>query len=423
MRFSARPLPRHPSQAPQVSMRTEEFLTMAPYRSITAQKPGWVCPRNRRLPTARAARTTARPSRRTRPSLSSHRQEFAMRAISGFSLRRSVLALGAALGLGLVAAFPAAAQTKLKMVLNWKYQGPQGFFFVADDKGYFKAEGIDITIDQGDGSATPIPKVASGAYDIGFADSKHVIAFAPHEAPVAVYVMFNRPPFTVAVKADSPIKAPKDFEGKTLGGAANDGALKLFPALCKLTKIDCGKVAITNFAPNLREQMLMQGQVDGAFGYVNTIRFSAKLSGIDPDKQMRFINYGDYGMDLYSNAIIVSKKLVKEKPEVVRGFVRALNKAVIDSLKDPKMAVAAVAKREPLINPAVALERFDATLKDEMNHPEIAKIGLGNIDDARLKKAIDILVDASQLPRTPKVEEIFTHEFLPPPADLPKALF
>jgi NitT/TauT family transport system substrate-binding protein len=51
-------------------------------------------------------------------------------------------------------------------------------------------------------------------------------------------------------------------------------------------------------------------------------------------------------MDLYSNAIIVSKKLVKEKPEVVRGFVRALNKAVIDSLKDPKMAVAAVAKRE-----------------------------------------------------------------------------
>ena len=349
-----------------------------------------------------------------------------MRAISGFSLRRSVLALGAALGLVLVAAFPAAAQTKLKMVLNWKYQGPQGFFFVADDKGYFKAEGIEITIDQGDGSATPIPKVASGAYDIGFGDINALIDFAskrPDEAPIAVYVMFNRPPFTVAVKADSPIKAPKDFEGKTLGGAANDGALKLFPALCKLTKIDCGKVAITNFAPNLREQMLMQGQVDGAFGYVNTIRFSAKLSGIDPDKQMRFINYGDYGMDLYSNAIIVSKKLVKEKPEVVRGFVRALNKAVIDSLKDPKMAVAAVAKRESLINPAVELERFDATLKDEMNHPEIARIGLGNIDDARLKKAIDILVDASQLPRTPKVEEIFTHEFLPPPADLPKALF
>ena len=131
--------------------------------------------------------------------------------------------------------------------------------------------------------------------------------------------MFNRPPFTVAVKADSPIKTPKDFEGKTLGGAANDGALKLFPAFCKITKIDCTKVNITNMQPNLREQMLMQGQVDGVFGYVNTIRFSAKLIGVDPDKQLRYINYGDYGMDLYSNAIIVSKKLVKEKPEGRRG--------------------------------------------------------------------------------------------------------
>src|ERR1700730_3741290 len=293
--------------------------------------------------------------------------------------RSSLLALGAALALAAPLATPANAQTKLKLVLNWKYQGPQGWFFIAEDKGYFKEEGLEITIDQGDGSATPIPKVASGTYDIGFGDINALIDFAakrPEEAPIAVYVMFNRPPFTIAVRPDSPIKTPKDFEGRTLGGAANDGALKLFPALCKSAKIDCTKVSITNMQPNLREQMLMQGQVDGVFGYVNTIRFSAKLIGVDPDKQIRFINYGDYGMDLYSNGIIVSKKLVREKPEVVRGFVRALNKAVIDSLKDPKMAVAAVAKREPLINPAVELERFDATLKDEMNHPEIGRIGL-----------------------------------------------
>jgi len=341
---------------------------------------------------------------------------------------RTALALSAALLVTFAAGISgeAAAQTKLKMVLNWKYQGPQGFFFVAEDKGYFKAEGLDVTIDQGDGSATPIPKVASGTYDIGFGDINALIDFAskrPEEAPIAVYVMFNRPPFTIAVKADSPIKTPKDIEGRTLGGAANDGALKLFPAFCKSAKIDCSKVSITNMQPNLREQMLMQGQVDGVFGYVNTIRFSAKLIGIDPDKQIRFINYGDYGMDLYSNGIIVSKKLVKEKPDVVRGFVRALNKGVIDALKDPKMAVATVVKREPLIKFDVELERMEATLKDEMNHPEIAKIGLGNVDDARLKRSIDILVDADKLPRTPNEDEIFTRAFLPPAAELPKTLY
>ena len=320
---------------------------------------------------------------------------------------------------------PADAQTKLKLVLNWKYQGPQGLFFLAEDRGYYKAEGLDVTIDQGNGSGAAVPLVANGTYDVGFGDINALIELAgrkPEDAPIAVYVMYNQPPFTVAVKADSPIKAPKDFEGKTLGGAANDGALKLFPALCKLAKIDCSKVKITNMQPNLREQMLMQGQVDGVFGYVNTIRFSAKLMGVE-ESQLRFINYGDYGMDLYSNAIIVSKKLVKEKPEAVRGLVRAINKGLQDSLKDIDAAVAAVAKREPLIKVPVERERFVQTLKDEMNHPEIAKIGLGNVDMARLKKSIDILVDANNLPRTPTVEEIFTPAFLPPLADLPKKLF
>src|SRR4029078_6618083 len=118
--------------------------------------------------------------------------------------------------------------------------------------------------------------------------------------------------YTVGRSADSTIKTAKDLEGKTLGGAANDGALKLFPAFAKLAKLDTSKITITNFQPNLREQMVMRGQVDGVFGYVNTIRFSAKLSGIDPDKSLRFINYGDYGMDLYSNALIFSKKFVNE---------------------------------------------------------------------------------------------------------------
>ena len=329
--------------------------------------------------------------------------------------RRWVIAFAAALGLAApLAAAPASAETNLKMVLNWKYQGPQGWFFLADDRGYFKAAGLNVTMDQGNGSGAPIPLVASGTYDVGFGDINALIEFAakkPDDAPIAVYAMYNRPPFTIAVRADSDIQTPKDLEGKTLGGAAGDGALKLFPAFCKIAKIDCTKINITNMQPSLREQMLMQKQVDGVFGYVNTIRFSAKLIGVDPDKQIRFINYGDYGMDLYSNAIIVSKKLAKDNPAAVRGLIAAINHGLEDTLKDPDAAVAAVAKREPLIKVAVERERLDATLKDEMNHPEIAKLGLGNIDPARLKRSIDILVEADGLPRTPAVSEIFTPGF------------
>jgi len=224
------------------------------------------------------------------------------------------------------------------------------------------------------------------------------------------------------VKSDSPIKTPADFVGRKLGGAANDGALKLFPALCSAAKIDCTKVEIVNMQPNLREQMLMQGQVDGVFGYVTTIRFSARLSGIDPDKQMRFIKFEDYGMDLYSNAIIVSRKLAKEHPEAVKGFLRALNHSIKDAIADPQAAIDAVVKREPLIRPAIERARLDATMADEMSHPEIAKIGIGDISDERMAKAIDILVKAKELPRTPTVTEIFDRSFLPPASERPTSV-
>lgn len=310
-----------------------------------------------------------------------------------------------------------AQATKIKMVLNWKYQGPQAWFFLAQDKGYFKAEGLDVEIDQGEGSSATIPKVASGAYQAGFGDVNALINLAatrPADAPVAVYMIYNTPPFTIVVKKDSPIKTPKDLEGKTVGGPANDGALKLFPAFAKVAKIDASKVNVTNMAPNLREQMLQRGQVDAIFGFTNTVYFSAKLIGIDPEKDLRFINYADYGMDLYSNAIVFSRSFVKDNPKAVAGFVRAVNRAINDSLANPEAAMDAVMKREPLLKRDVEKERLVATIKEEMNHPEIARIGLGDVDSARLKRAIDMVVEANGLPRTPSNDEVFDRSFLPP---------
>jgi NitT/TauT family transport system substrate-binding protein len=338
---------------------------------------------------------------------------------------RGIKALALALAFSTGTAAAAQADTRIKLVLNWKYEGPQGMFFLAQDRGYFKQEGLDVIFDQGNGCGAAVPQVANGAYDMGFGDINALIELAakkPDEAPIGVFMLYNRPPFTVAVKADSPIKTPADFVGRKLGAPANDGALKLFPALCATARIDCARVEIVNMQPTLREQMLMQGQVDGVFGYVTTIRFSAKLSGIDPDKQLRFIKFDDYGMDLYSNAIIVSRKFVKEHPEAVKGFLIALNHGIKDAIANPPAAIDAVAAREPLIKPAIERARLDTTMADEMSHPEIAKIGIGDISDARMAKAIDILVKAKELPRTPAASEIFDRSFLPPASERPTAI-
>ena len=315
---------------------------------------------------------------------------------------------------------PASAQTKIKMVLNWKYQGPQAWFFIAQDRGYFKAEGLDVEMDQGEGSAASIIKVANGSYNVGFGDINalvEIVSKKPAEAPLAVFMMYNTPPFTIAVKKDSPIRTPKDLEGKTIGGPANDGALKLFPAFAKAAKIDASKVKITNMTPNLREQMLKQGQVDAVFGYINTIWFSAKAFGMDPEKDLRFINYADHGLDLYSNTIVVSRQLAKDSPNAVKGLLKALNRAIGDTLANPEAGMDTVLKREPLVKRDIEKERLIATIKEEMSAPEIAKIGFGDVTDERLEKTINVVVEASGLTRKPAKEEVFSRAFLPPRAE------
>lgn len=330
--------------------------------------------------------------------------------------RRTFIGSTAVAAASLAAPSLVRAKTPIKMILNWRYQGPQSWFFLAQDKGYFEEAGIEVIMDQGSGSGAAVGKVASGAYDVGFGDINALIRLAstkPEEAPIGVYQMYNKPPFTVAVLSSSDIKTAKDLEGRKLGGAASDGALKLFPAFSSVADVDTSGIEILNFKSNLREQMLKTEQVEGVFGYVNTIRFSAKLSGMDPDKDIRFISYGDYGMDLYSNGMIVSKKLASENPEAVKGLISGINKGVADTLADMDEAIDSVAKREPLINKVIEKERLIATLQDEMGHPELSTIGLGGVDETRFKKAIDIVVEANGLERTPDMSEIFTTEFLP----------
>jgi NitT/TauT family transport system substrate-binding protein len=334
--------------------------------------------------------------------------------------RRLILAAaGASLALG-APSIGRAQAAKAKMILNWRYQGPQSWFFQAQDMGFLRDEGVELEIDQGEGSAAAITKVATGAYDVGFGDMNALIDLVskqPDIAPISVYAMFNNPPFTIAVKADGPIRTPKDLEGKTIGGPANDAALKLFPAFAKLAGVDASKVTITNMQPNLRETMLQRGQVDGVFGFVNTISFSARLAGIDPEKEFRFIPYVNHGMDLYSNTLVVSRKLARDNPKAVSGIVRAFNRGLAETLKDLDKAVDAVARREPLIKKDIEKARLIATIRSEMSHPEAQRIGIGDVDDARFRRGIGIVAEANALPRVPAPDEVFSRAFLPPVAE------
>ena len=316
---------------------------------------------------------------------------------------------------------PALAQeTTIRFTLGWKTQGSDAAFFVARDKGYYKAEGLNVVIDQGEGSGATVTRIMGGAYDAGFGDVNAIIQNAsqkPGEAPVMVYQMWNRPPFAIVTKKSANITKPKDLEGKTLGGAQGTPTTRLLPVFIQKNKLDSGAIKVSNMAPNLQEPLLIKGEIDGALVFNITSYFNLVLNRQDPDKDFNWLSFGDYGMDLYSNGLMVSQKLIRDNPKAVAGLVRATNKAMLDIAKDQNLGMKAVVNFDNLVNEAVEKRRMQYSFSELIVSPEMKEIGIGDIKDDRMARAIAIVVEGYQLSRVPAPSEVFSRQFLPPKSE------
>lgn len=242
---------------------------------------------------------------------------------------------------------------------------------MAVDKGYYKAEGLDVTIDTGKGSLEAIPRVASGVYQIGFADINSLIKFRDKNPDVGikgVLMVYDAPPFAIVTLDKTGIKTPRDLEGRTLGAPAPDGAYAQWKAFVKENGIDASKVKIENVGFPVREPMLVAGEVDAITGYSFSSFLNLKSKGIAPD-QIRVLLMSDHGLDLYGNTIIVNPDFAAKHPEAVRGFVRATIKGWQDTVANPEAAVETVLKRNLIARAPVELERLKMCIADNVRTP------------------------------------------------------
>jgi NitT/TauT family transport system substrate-binding protein len=314
-------------------------------------------------------------------------------------------------------ALPASAETDIKFTLDWKFEGPAAGFFLAMDKGYFKEAGLNVTIDTGNGSVEAIPRVATGAYQMGFGDINSLIKFLdtdPTQKIKAVMVVYERPPFAIiGRKSQGVTDDPKSVEGRKLGAPPPDGAFAQWPAFVQAAGIDASKVTIESVGFPVREPMLAQGQVDGIFGFAFSSVLNLKAQGVAAD-DISTILMAEHGLDLYGNSILVNTDFAAANPDAVKGFLKALAKGFADAVADPVAGADAVLKRNEVLKKDIEVERLTMANNLNIKTPYVVANGFGGLDPAKLAKSIEYLTVSMKLTGNVKPEQIFDASFLPP---------
>lgn len=314
----------------------------------------------------------------------------------------------------------AQANTPIKFILDWRFEGPSALFLSPIAKGLFKDAKLDVTLDAGTGSGAAVQRVASGTYEMGFADMAALMEFhannpdAPNK-PVAVMMVYNNTPAAVLALKKSGITKPADLVGKKLGAPVFDAGRRAFPIFQKANSL--GAVTWVTMDPPLRETMLARGDVDAITGFSFTSLLNLEARGVKA-ADVVILPYPDYGVKMYGNAIIASPKLIKENPAAVKAFLAAFTKGAKDVIAKPEVAIQYVKNRDGIINVELEERRMKLAIDSVINSPDARAEGFGQINPGRMSLMASQVSDAFNTKSRVKADDVWNGSFLPSKADL-----
>ncbi len=325
--------------------------------------------------------------------------------------QKPIMALAATLAMASVA----QAETAVPFALDWKFEGPAAPYFVAIDKGYFAEADLAVEISAGAGSLNAIPKVATGAFPVGFADINSLIKFLDQNpgAPVtAVMMVYDKPPFAVIGRKSLGIEAPADLAGKVLGAPPPDGAWAQFPIFAAENALDMADVTVEPVGFPTREPMLAEGNVAAITGFSFSSYLNLVRLGVAED-DIATLLMADYGVDLYGNAIIVNTDFAAANPDVIKGFLGAVAKGWSDAIADPGMAIESLIARNPAADAALEERRLQLAIDANVVTDYTIANGFGDVDDARLASSLVQIATTYTFQTAPDASAYFTDAYLP----------
>ena len=291
-------------------------------------------------------------------------------------------------------------------------------FFLAAKDGKFSAERLNVSFSSATGSPEALARVANGDSELALVDINELIRFRDKgdAAPVkAVFVLFNRAPYTIVARRSRGIQALPDLDGKTVGAADGDLSMRLWPALAQQNGIKTSRVKFHKISAAVREPILSAGQVDAVAGFSYLSAVNLRDRGV-PGADLVVLRYADYGCEAYGFAVVANAAFAAAKPDAVKGFLRALIAGINATVKDPARAADEAASRIDGGDRDLELDRLRTALADNVLTDEVKRNGLGGIEPLRLERSIDQIAQDFKFRKRPSAGDVFDDRFLPPVA-------
>ncbi|MGA7325684.1 MAG: ABC transporter substrate-binding protein [Rhodomicrobium sp.] len=313
----------------------------------------------------------------------------------------------------LIFAGPASAADKVVLMLNWYIYGEHAPFFLGKVKGIYAANGIDLEIQEGRGSAATTQAVAAKTANFGYVDVPTMMRAAIKGAPViSVGVLLQTSPMSVMGLEEKNIRKPDDIKGKTVAITPADSMTQIWPLFLKKTGLTEADFKTVAGDAQTKLNAVINGQADLLLGYVMDQSMKIKDA---TGKDVYPIKFADYGINMVSSGIIANTDYVKENPDVVKRFMKATTEAVEAAEKDPKSAVDAILSTNPKAGkPDTLLQGFKLTIPlyhtGETKGKRPFQVTAQNMTDT-----VDLLVEYGGLDASAKAnpKAFYTNAYLP----------